>query len=176
MTTDLTLNREFALRHFFVFLLMLVLGGWFGYDGFVAYPALSAHELYVRHHGGEAPASAEAARRHQASAIPRQKQFMTLCFIAAALIGCGLVRAWRFRFSFDDDGFVAAGVRRTYGDITAVDLRRWAKKGILVVRLRTGSVTLDGWHHTGVDAFYALLKKKGLLDACAPAASGGACR
>ena len=42
----LKINSEYATRHLFVTLLMIGLGGWFGYDGFVRYPATSADALY----------------------------------------------------------------------------------------------------------------------------------
>jgi hypothetical protein len=101
----LELNREFALRYLFVAVLMLGMGGWFGYDGYVKYPSMTATELYASHHGGKAADSEAAAIKHQQQAIPRQKQFMTLCLVASALVALVLIKAARMRFSYDDEGF-----------------------------------------------------------------------
>ena len=49
----LKLNKEFAVRHLAVALLMAALGGWFAYDGYVKYPAMDAATLYREAHGGE---------------------------------------------------------------------------------------------------------------------------
>ena len=51
----LKLNGEYAGRHLFVTLLMVGLCGWFGYDGFVRYPATPAAELYKSIEGSDAP-------------------------------------------------------------------------------------------------------------------------
>lgn len=158
---QLKLNREFAVRYAFVALLMFGMGGWFGYDGYVKYPSMTAAGLYESCHGGEAAASPEAAEKFRATAIPRQKQFMTLCFIAGVLVALCLLRAVRFRFSYDENGFDFGGKRYAFADVASVDLKRWEKKGILVVRTADAAITLDSWHHTGVDAFRELLLKNG---------------
>lgn len=164
MRQTVKLNREFAVRYLFVALLMLGLGGWFGYDGFVRYPSLPAATLYADCHGGEAPVSAEAAEKFRATAIPRQKQFMALSLLASFLVGACLVRAVRFRFSWDETGFAVGDRRYTFAEIVAVETKRWEKKGILVLRLPAGAVTLDAWHHAGVEAFRARLKAEGKID------------
>ena len=163
MENSLSLNREFAGRYLFVALLMLGLGGWFGYDGFVRYPSYTAAELYAACHGGEEAPSEEVALKFRRTAIPRQKQFMGLSLLASALVALVLVRAARFRFSYGEDGFSFGGRSFTFADVQSVDLSRWAKKGILTIRTAAGAVTLDAWHHTGVDAVYDLLKRNGKI-------------
>ena len=164
MEKNLKLNREFVSRYLFVALLMLGLGGWFGYDGFVKYPAMSAAELYASCHGGEEAPSEEVAVHFRTTAIPRQKQFMALSLLASFLVGACLVRAARFRFSYGENGFSFGGAKCGYGDIARVDLSRWEKKGILKVHTAgAGVVTLDAWHHKGVDDFHALLKELGKI-------------
>jgi hypothetical protein len=163
MENTLVLNREFAGRYLFVALLMLGLGGWFGYDGFVKYPSLSAAELYASCHGGEEAPSEEVAEHFRRTAIPRQKQFMGLSLLASALVALVLVRAARFRFSYGVNGFSFGGRTFTFADVERVDLSRWAKKGILTIHTSSAAVTLDAWHHSGVQAVYGLLKDNGKI-------------
>ena len=59
----LKLNPEYARRHLFVTLLMVALGCWFGYDGFIGYPATPAAELYKSIEGSDAP-EGHAVRVH----------------------------------------------------------------------------------------------------------------
>ncbi len=151
----LSLNKEFARRHLFVTLLMVAMGGWFGYDGFVAYPAQTARELYMSCHQGEEPASDLAAEKFRATAIPRQKQFMGLCLLAAVLIGGHLWLVSRLRVEFDAEGFTWRGQRFSYADIAKVDDSSWKKKGITRLTVAGGVLTLDAWHHTGVEDFRA---------------------
>ena len=155
----LSLNKEFARRHLFVTLLMVAMGGWFGYDGFITYPSMSARELYVSCHKGEQPADDLAAEKFQATAIPRQKQFMILCLLAAAAIGGHLWLIARMHFTFDAEGFTWRGKRFAYADISGVDDSKWAKKGIVRITTPVGTVTLDSWHHAGVEDFHAKLEE-----------------
>lgn len=155
----LFLNKEFARRHLFVTLLMVALGGWFGYDGFITYPSMSASELYVRSHKGEQPADDLAAEKFQAVAIPRQKQFMGLCFLAAVLVGGHLWLVSRLRVEFDAEGFTWRGRRFAFADVVKMDESDWSKKGIVRLTTAAGSLTLDSWHHTGVEDFHARLEE-----------------
>ena len=139
--TYLKLNREFFVRHLGVALLMLGLGCWFGYDGYVAYPK---HD----------DAWFEAQHLKRDNAIRRQKEFMILAFLASAIIGGHLWAVSRFRFAFDDEGFVFGGRRTAWSDVKKVDRSKWEKKGILKV----DGITLDAWHHTGVREFEKRLK------------------
>ena len=144
----LTINREYAMRHLFVALLMLGLGCWFGYDGFVRYPAMPAAELYRTIEGADAPETCdlEAFKRQKTKS---QHGFAILALLAALVVGTNLFRSWRFRFAFDDEGYVYKGARRRYGDIKKVDWSQWEKKGIVKV----DGIALDSWHHVGVKEF-----------------------
>lgn len=153
----LSLNKEFALRHLFVALLMAALGGWFGYDGYVTYPSMTARDLYVRCHKGEQPADDLAAEKFSATAIPRQKQFMFLCLLAAAVIGGHVLIVSRLDFSFDADGFTYRGRYIPFLDVQSVDDAQWEKKGIVRLVASSCSLTLDSWHHAGVKEFHARL-------------------
>ena len=150
----LTLNKEFAKRHLFVAVLMAGLGCWFGYDGFVGYPATEAADLYKSIEGRDAPAelNLEAFKRQK---IQTQYGFTFLAFLAAAVIGGHLWAVSKFDFAFDDEGFVAGGKRRGYGDIKSVDRTLWAKKGIVAIAGEGFKVKLDAWHHVGVKEFVA---------------------
>jgi len=148
----LALNGEFAKRHLFVTVLMAGLGCWFGYDGFVRYPATEAAVLYKSIEGHDAPPG------YDLGSFKRQKTqtqygFTVLAWLAAILVGGHLWRLSKFEFEFDDDGFVFGGVRRAYADIRSVDRSQWAKKGIIVV----DGIRLDAWHHSGVKEFVALV-------------------
>ena len=133
----LKLNPEFAVRHLGVAALMMALGGWFAYDGFVSYPRTPAPELYASAHGGEPAASLEQAEKYKASAIPRQKQFMAICWLFALYLAANV--GFLAKKSFDLDG-----------EITDVDDRDWAKKGILRFKVNGKKTVLDAWHHQGV--------------------------
>lgn len=150
----LKLNREFAIRHLFVTLLMVGLSGWFGYDGFVRYPATDAAELYRKIEGADAPDgyNLEAFKKQK---IETQYGFTILSFLAALLIGGHLFAVSRFRFEFDESGYSCRGVRREWKDIKKVDRRDWDKKGIV----RMDGIKLDAWHHCGVKEFERLLQE-----------------
>lgn len=153
----LELNREYASRHLFFVILMLALGGWFGYDGLISYPSQPAAELYRRIEGSE-PSERTDLEAFKQQKIHTQYGFTLMALIAAAVVGFRLYRSRQFDFSFDDTGFSHNGKHTTFKDIGSVDRSRWAKKSILVV----DGLTLDGWHHQGVDAFEKLLAERGL--------------
>ena len=129
----LKLNGEFLARHLFVTVLMAALGGWFGYDGFVTYPAADDSFFEERHLVRE-------------TATERQKQFMVLAFLASLLVGGHLWKIAAFKVEFDDEGFVYKGEKRLYRDIKKVDRSQWEKKGIV----KADGIVFDSWHHLGV--------------------------
>jgi len=153
----LTLNREYAMRHLFVALLMTGLCGWFGYDGFVRYPATPAAELYRTIEGAEAPAGfdLEAFKRQKTKT---QYGFTLLSGLVALIVGLRLFKSYKFDFEFDDGGFVCKGRRRAYSDVKNVDRSKWTTKGIVKV----DGIALDAWHHVGVKEFAAKLEERGL--------------
>jgi len=158
----LTLNKEFAMRHLFVAVLMAGLGCWFGYDGFVGYPATPADALYKSIEGSDAPIGfdLEAFKRQK---IQTQYGFTVLAFLASLVVGGHLLSVSKFAFEFDDDGFVVDGKRHAYGEIENVDRSLWEKKGIVTVLGNGFSVKLDSWHHVGVKEFAAkVFDMKGL--------------
>jgi len=150
----LTLNKEFARRHLFVVVLMAGLGCWFGYDGFVGYPATDADVLYRSIEGSDAPVgyNLEAFKRQK---IQTQYGFTVLAFLAALLVGGHLLAVSKFAFEFDDEGFVVNGKRRAYDEIKSVDRSQWEKKGIVKISGEGFSAKLDSWHHVGVKDFAA---------------------
>ena len=152
----LKLNREFAVRHLFVTVLLAAMGCWFAYDGYVTYPSMTPEALYEKIEHSQPP-SHEAAVKVYENAIPRQKQFMGLCLLGSLIVGLGVFRAWRFDFEYDDAGFTWNGRRMAFADIKSVDDSQWKNKGILKLNTPFGRITLDAWHNTGVDAFRAKL-------------------
>jgi len=154
--TKLKLNREYASRHLFVTLLMLALGGWFGYDGFIGYPKTPAIELYRTIEKADPPAGFDL-EKFKAQKTKTQYGFTILAFAAALIVGSGLYSAWRFDFEFDEREFVHAGRRFPIDGIKRIDRSKWAKKGIVKV----DGITLDAWHHTGVKDFEKILPDLG---------------
>ena len=144
----LRLNPEYAKRHLFVTLLMIGLGGWFGYDGFIGYPATPAAELYKSIEKSEAPEGfdLEAFKRQK---IGTQYGFTILAFFVAVVVGSRLARNRRFKFGYTDDFYVYRGRRRPFSSIKKIDRSQWEKKGIIKV----DGITLDSWHHLGVKEF-----------------------
>ena len=144
----LRLNPEYAKRHLFVTLLMVGLGGWFGYDGFIGYPATPAAELYKSIEGSDAPEGfdLEAFKKQK---IGTQYGFTILAFFAAAVVGSRLMRNRRFKFGYADDFYVYHGRRHPISSIKKIDRSQWEKKGII----RIDGITLDSWHHLGVNEF-----------------------
>ena len=148
----LKINGEYAMRHLFVTLLMLGLGGWFGYDGFVRYPATPAADLYKSIEGSDAPAGFNL-EAFKVQKTKTQYGFTVVCLLASLIVGARLYRSYKFAFEFDDEGFTYLGRRRAFSDIKKVDRSQWEKKGIAKV----DGITLDSWHHLGVKEFVAKL-------------------
>lgn len=149
----LALNKEYARRHMFVTVVMTALGLWFGYDGFVRYPATPAAELYRSIEGADAPEGydLEGFKRQKTQT---QYGFTALSLLAALVVGLRLWKASRFEFEFDESGFTVGGRRYGDADIAAIDSRRWKSKSILTLKLKDGTkVVLDAWHHVGVKDF-----------------------
>lgn len=155
----LTLNREYAQRHLFVAILLAGLSCWFGYDGFVRYPATDAAALYREIEKSDPPDQLDLAK-FKRQKTQTQHSFAIISLLVALVVGVRLYRSYAFDFEFDDDGFAVRGQRYAYADITAVDRRRWRPKGILVLKLADGKkVTLDAWHHQGVKEFEGRLSQ-----------------
>ena len=146
--TRLKLNPEYAKRHLFVTLLMIGLGCWFGYDGFIGYPATPAAELYKSIEKSDAPEGfdLDAFKKQK---IGTQYGFTILAFFAAAVVGSRLLRNRRFKFGYTDDFYVYRGRRHRISEIKTIDRSRWEKKGIVKI----DGITLDAWHHHGVKEF-----------------------
>lgn len=156
----ISLNKDYASRHLFVTVLMLGLGGWFGYDGLVTYPSTPARELYKTIEKCEAPEnlSAEALEAFKRQKTQTQYGFAILSLLAGAIVGLRLLKAAKFDFSFDDAGFTCRGKTRSRAEIANVDRSEWESKSIIVLTTTDGArITLDAWHHTGVKDFVETL-------------------
>ena len=139
----LHVNREFAIRHLGVAALMVGLCGWFLYDGAVAYPQ---HD------------DAWFAERHteRARAIERQFQFAGLAGLAAIIIALGVLRVKRQTLGWNEIamcGTLTGGRALLFSDVVRIDRSKWSSKGIMVLEAKDGRrVTLDAWHHAGVNS------------------------
>ena len=148
----LKLNMDYAKRHLFVTALMAGLCCWFGYDGFVRYPATPAAELFKSIEGREPNArelEGDFLDKFKEQKTKTQYGFTLLAGLAALVVGLRLLASYKFAFEFDDEGFVYQGKRRAYSDIKKVDRSQWEKKGII----RIDGIVLDAWHHVGVKEF-----------------------
>ena len=81
--------------------------------------------------------------------------------LAGLIVGLRLLKAARFDFSCDAEGFVCGGRRYSWSQIVSADRRRWQGKGILALEVADGAakrrITLESWHHLGVKEFEAML-------------------
>ena len=154
----LQLNQEYARRHLFVTVLMLGLGLWFGYDGFVRYPTTPALELYrsIENADPQPGFDLEAFKRQKTQT---QYGFTFLCLLAAIVVGARLNQSRKFHLEWDDDGFTVNSKHYKKSDIVKIDDKNWQKKSISVLHLSDGSrVVLDAWHHSGVKEFKDYLR------------------
>jgi len=148
----LQLNREFAMRHLGVAVLMAGLCGWFLYDGAIVYP--QKDEAYFE----------TELHTQKQRAIDRQYQFAGLTGLAAIIIALGVLRNKRRTLEWDDNqmcGSLTGGKPLAFGDVARLDTAKWESKGILVVYAKDGRhFILDAWHHTGVKELAARLLPK----------------
>lgn len=156
----ISLNKDYASRHLFVTVLMLGLGGWFGYDGLVTYPSTPARELYKSIEKADPPEGItdETLEAFKTQKTQTQYGFAVLALLAGAIVGLRLLKASKFDFSFDDEGFTYAGKRFTRADIATIDRSKWESKSIFSITTTDGTrITLDAWHHTGIKDFFGTL-------------------
>lgn len=153
----LQLNREFAQRHLGVAVLFLGLCGWFAYDGLIGYPRMDRETFKEKIlHGKQG--DFETLKNQ---AIARQYQFAGLCALAAIIIAAGVLRCKRQTLAWDDaqmNGTLTGGRPLAFADVERLDEGKWKSKNILKVHAKDGRVvTLDAWHHTGVQELAARL-------------------
>ena len=135
----LILNKEFVVRYLGVAALFLGLGGWFAYDGFVAYPKMTPAELYKSIEKSD-PQTDEQAEKVYKNAIQRQKEFMTLAILASLFL---VYRVWSI-----------SGQTIPEGKAEEIDKRDWEKKGIARVKIDGRWYTLDTWHHSNAKELF----------------------
>ena len=155
---ELKLNREFAMRHLGVAILFAALTCWFGYDGLVRYPSLSAHDIYVSIEKSE-PGEGADLEAFKQQKIKTQHGFALLCLLASAVVALGVLRNKRRTLAWDDKemcGTLTGGRPLAFSDIVGVEDVQWARKGIIVFLAKDGRrVKLDAWHHAGVEELVA---------------------
>lgn len=150
----LKLNKEYMRRHGAVALLMCALCVWFAYDGLVAYPRMTARELYVSIEQSEPPAGCDL-EAFKIQKTRTQYIFAALAALAALVIGGRLWKSARLDIAYDEQGFIWNNRAYTYKDIVRVDDKAWKKKGISVVTVGGRRLKLDSWHHEGVREMHA---------------------
>ena len=141
-TMKLSLNREYAMRHLGVAILMFGLGMYFLYDAIFVYPYLT-----------------EADGHH--TTVEFQYSMAGILTLFAAVVGIRLFRNFKRTLEWDGEqmcGSLTGGVPVKFSDITHCDRRQWDSKGILVVYAKSGKhYVLDAWHHAGVKELEKLL-------------------
>ena len=152
----LVLNREYLTRHVFGAVVFLAMGAWFGYDGFVRYPAADAAALYETIEGAKPPAGADLGK-FKRQKCASQRIFSAVLLVVGVVIALRLAQSARFRFSWGDDGFSAGSREYSYDDIVSVDSSRWEKNSVFSVCVPSYRIVLDGWHHNGVSEFREFL-------------------
>lgn len=156
----LTLNREYAQRHLFVAVLMFILAGWFGYDGFIRYPATPAAELYRSIEKSDAPEGFDL-ESFKNQKTKTQHGFTLLSFLASLIVSARLLKSARFKFEFDENSFTVNGKFHSLDEKIDFDWRQWGKKGIVALKPQNDDAfSLDSWHHNGVNEFVDLIKKR----------------
>ena len=115
----LTINREFLRRHLFAVAVLAGMGGWFGYDGFVTYPKMTAAELYKSIESAEPPESMTEAQLEafKQQKIATQYGLCAVLMFIAAIVGLHLFAVSRLDFAFDEGGFTWRGKRYAFTDI-----------------------------------------------------------
>ena len=155
MIMQLKLNKEYAFRHLFAIAVMVGMGLWFGYDGFIRYPKTEAAELY-RSIEGEEPQPGIKLEAFKTQKTHTQYGFTFICLFIALVVGSRLNRERKFRFEFDDKGFTTnEGKFYAYSEIVEIDRTRWENKQLIVLTVKDDNnqpkrILLDGWHHLGV--------------------------
>jgi hypothetical protein len=144
----LKLNREYALRHLGVTILMFALGMYFLYDAIFVYPYLT-----------------EADGHH--TTVEFQYSMAAILTLFSLIVGVRLLKNFRRTLEWDDShmcGSVTDGVSVSFSDITHCDRRQWESKGIIVVYTKDKKhYVLDAWHHIGVKELEKKLPKDTLL-------------
>ena len=102
------LNREYAMRHLLATAVFVALGCWFGYDGFVRYPAADAAALYESIEGS-APSSETDIEKFKRQKIDSQRLFSAFLLCVAAVVGLRLLKNSRLDFSWGETGFETGG-------------------------------------------------------------------
>lgn len=171
MLAQAKVNREWAVRLIVIGLLFIGFGGWFVYDGLVAWPAqVQKYKLvYDIPEGGDQTQAREYPdwkkqledAGHDPDINPKDLAYhsdldITMQFIYAGIcLPIGLLSIfWLFinsrRKLFADDNGVTFGSRRLeYDQITGIDKTRWDSKGIAVLESSHKSITLDDWKFKG---------------------------
>jgi hypothetical protein len=166
-TMKIRLNKEYAMRHLFVAILMLALGIWFAHDGYFKYSKMDAKELYVQIEGTPPPEtfSAEKLDSFKKQKTATQRGLALVCLVASLVIGTRLLSSARFKLEYDENGFVVSEKKKfSYSDIVGVEDSQWEKKNIARLNLKSAQgemmLQLDGWHHKGVAEFLNVVKEK----------------
>ena len=81
---------------------------------------------------------------------------MVLALVAALVIAGHVGLVARLDFSYDENGFVCGGVKRSFSEVKKVDWSKWDRKGIV----KMDGIVLDAWHHVGVKGVAEILRAR----------------
>ena len=133
----LGVNREYMVRHLAVAALFMVLGLWFLYDAVFVYP------------------NTPVAPGEHRSSVSFQYSSAILLAVASVIIWVRARIAAHETLEWDDTkmwGSLTGGKEILLSDVKVADWNKWERKSILLLVTREGRfISVDGWHHTGVD-------------------------
>lgn len=139
----IAVNREYMTRHLGVAVLFIVLGLWFLYDAVFVYPNVPV-----------------APGEHRTS-ISFQYSSSALLIIASIIIAFRARLSAHETLEWDGEkmwGSLTGGREIPLSDVKVADWGKWDRKRILVLVTREGRfISVDGWHHTGVDELAKIL-------------------
>lgn len=167
MAAKATIRPGYRWRLGIISLAMLAFGGWFIYDGLVAYPRQqTVHETYERIRAENEQdwqtvwvAEAQANGWPQDPPKPVSDLDIIIQLVCAGItlplgiiFGLSFVRAGGRWLATDEQGLHTSwGQHATWDAIREIDKTRWKTKGIAVVRYDDGGttrkITLDDWKY-----------------------------
>lgn len=171
MIVQTHLSKSWLRRQIIASIALIALGGWFYYDGWIAYPRRDARydQFTEWETAGKTPDEMKALARERGWPEEKPEKKYGPTYIAwqiylghVAVAGGILAAAWlvismRQKLSCDATTiFGVNGERVPFSAITEIDLRKWDSKGIAYAAFedhgKTGRLTIDDYKFTGAEA------------------------
>lgn len=175
MAVQTQINKEWAVRLLLIFVMAAAFGGWFAYDGAVAWPRenrkaeiaysdLASRRTYddwkdrLRNEG-YTPGTTPPEYR-QPLDIKTQFIYASICGVAAIAVLFVLLRNTQRKLRSDDKGVYRGSQFVPFSSITSIDKIRWDNKGIAVLYYKKSDgsnarLKLDDWVYRGAGKILA---------------------